>query len=90
MIRRQLTRHDRPDTSLVVDLSAVELIDSCGLGLLVTLSNSAAISNRVLALVFVEDRLADILRIAGLADAFVRAATVTDACSAIARPPSTP
>ena len=32
-LRRQLARHDRLETSLVVDLSGVEFIDSCGLRL---------------------------------------------------------
>lgn len=85
-LRRQLTRHDRPETSLVVDLSGVELIDSCGLGLLVSLRNRATVSERKIALVLVDPRLKDILHITGLGDAFVQSPTVELALEAVAGP----
>jgi anti-sigma B factor antagonist len=76
LFRRQLDRHDRPGIALIIDLSHVNLIDSCGLGLLVSLHNRSAISHRAIALVLTDRRLTDILRITGLGDAFVQVATV--------------
>jgi anti-sigma B factor antagonist len=82
-LRRQLDRHDHPGTSLVVDLSRVTLIDSSGLGLLVTLRNQRVDADRKIALVLDGSRLKSVLAIAGLTDAFVQAATVDDALAAI-------
>lgn len=79
LLRRQLTRHDRPDVALIIDLSHVDLIDSCGLGLLVSLHNRSASGQRRIALVLTDQRLTDIFRITGLAHAFTQAATVDDA-----------
>jgi len=87
-LRRQIARHDRPQTALVVDLLRVTLIDSCGLGLLVSLRNRAAVSERRIALVLVDPRLKNILRITGLADAFVQSVSVDLACAAVAESPT--
>jgi anti-anti-sigma factor len=90
MLQRQLDRHDRPDAPLVVDLAEVELIDSCGLGFLVSLRNRAAVAERNIGLVLVDARLKEILRITGLADAFAQEASVDAACAAVsAVPPGT-
>jgi anti-sigma B factor antagonist len=87
-LRRQIARHDRAKTPLVVDLLRVELIDSCGLGLLVSLRNNAAVSARRIALVLVNPRLKNILRITGLTAAFVQSASVDLACAAVAGSPA--
>jgi anti-sigma B factor antagonist len=87
-LRRQIARHDRPQTALVVDLLRVELIDSCGLGLLVSLRNHAAVTERRIALVLVNPRLRNILRITGLTDAFVQSVSVDLACAAVSEPPT--
>jgi anti-sigma B factor antagonist len=87
-LRRQIARHDRAKTALVVDLLRVELIDSCGLGLLVSLRNPAAVSARRIALVLVNPRLKNILRITGLTAAFVHSASVDLACAAVAGSPT--
>lgn len=86
-LRRQIARHDQPQTALVVDLLHVSLIDSSGLGLLVSLRNNAAVSERRIAVVLVDPRLKNILRITGLADAFVQSASVELACAAVAESP---
>ena len=87
-LRRQIARHDQPRTPLVVDLSRVSLIDSCGLGLLVSLRNNAAVAERRIAVVLVDPRLRNILRITGLANAFVQAASIDLACAAVAESPA--
>lgn len=87
-LRRQIARHDQPLTPLVVDLLRVSLIDSCGLGLLVSLRNNAAVSERRIALVLVDPRLKNILRITGLANAFVQSASIDLACAAVDESPA--
>ena len=84
LLRRQMTRHDRPGIALIIDLSHVDLIDSCGLGLLVSLHNRSATAHRAIALVLTDQRLKDILRITGLGDAFVQTATIDAAIAHIA------
>ncbi len=68
-LRDRLNRHDLDVEDVVLDVSRVTLIDSSGLGTLLSFANRARHGGRRLALVCTSE-LADVLRITRLADAF--------------------
>jgi anti-anti-sigma factor len=68
-LRQRMARHDLADGRVVLDVSAVTLVDSAGLGTLMSFANRARQGGSRLALVCTA-RLAELLEIARLADAF--------------------
>jgi anti-anti-sigma factor len=68
-LRREMTRHDPESEHVVIDMSRVTLIDSSGLGTLLSFANRARRSGRRLGLVCTPE-LAEVLEIARLANAF--------------------
>lgn len=68
-LRRRMARHDLSDGRVVLDVSDVTLIDSSGLGTLLSFANRARRGGSRLPLVCRPD-LADVLEIARLTDAF--------------------
>ena len=68
-LRNRMARFDLSSGSVVVDVSGVTLIDSSGLGTLLSLANRARVDGARLPLVCTPE-LADILQIARLTDAF--------------------
>ncbi len=69
--RQEIEDVDPAETQLVVDLSEVTLLDSSGLGALVSLLNQARVSEGRLGLVCPHRRLRRIFEITGLRRAFV-------------------
>jgi anti-sigma B factor antagonist len=69
--RQDLERFDPAEIQLVIDLSDVTLLDSSGLGALVSLLNRARGSNRSLGLVCPHRHLRRVFEITGLRRAFV-------------------
>ena len=68
-LRQRMARHDLSDGHVVLDVSGVTLIDSSGLGTLLSFANRARRGGSRLPLVCRPD-LADVLEIARLTDAF--------------------
>lgn len=68
-LRQRLARHDLSDGNVVLDVSGVALIDSSGLGTLLSFANRARRGGSRLALVCGQD-LARVLEIARVTDAF--------------------
>jgi anti-anti-sigma factor len=68
-LRQRMARHDLADGRVVLDVSAVTLVDSAGLGTLMSFASRARQGGSRLALVCTA-RLAELLEIARLADAF--------------------
>ena len=68
-LRQRMDRHDLATGRVVLDISAVTLVDSAGLGTLMSFANRARQAGSRLALVCTP-RLAELLEIARLADAF--------------------
>lgn len=68
--REELDAVDPGATQLVIDLSLVSLLDSSGLGALVSLLNRARDGGREVGLVCPEKRLRRVFEIAGLRRAF--------------------
>jgi anti-anti-sigma factor len=68
-LRQRMSRHDLSDGRLVLDVSDVTLIDSSGLGTLLSFANRARRGGSRLPLVC-RPELADALEIARLTDAF--------------------
>ena len=68
-LRQRMARHDLSDGRVVLDVSDVTLIDSSGLGTLLSFANRARRTGSRLPLICRPD-LADILEIARLSDAF--------------------
>jgi anti-anti-sigma factor len=68
-LRRRMARHDLTDGRVVLDVSGVTLIDSSGLGTLLSFANTARRGGSRLRLVCTPD-LAGVLDIARLTDAF--------------------
>ncbi len=68
-LRQRMARHDLSVGNLVLDVSDVMLIDSSGLGTLLSFANRARRSGSRLPLICRPD-LADVLEIARLTDAF--------------------
>lgn len=64
---------------IVVDLSAVEFLDSTGLGVLVGALKRAGATGGVLRLVCAQERILKIFRITGLEDVFGIVGTIEDA-----------
>ena len=81
-VRRRVGRLVGRGERLIVDLRSVELVDSCGLGMLVSLRNRFATSPQT-ALVVTDHRFKDILRITGVSEVLPHFATVEDACAAL-------
>ena len=69
--RQELERFDPAEIQLVVDLTDVTLLDSSGLGALVSLLNRARGSSRSLGLVCPHRHLRRVFEITGLRRAFV-------------------
>ena len=69
--RQELERFDPSQTRLVIDLSEVSLLDSSGLGALVSLLNQSRDTDGQLGLVCPERRLRRVFEISGLRRAFV-------------------
>ncbi|MEW6582880.1 MAG: STAS domain-containing protein [Actinomycetota bacterium] len=69
--RQDLERFDPAEVQVVVDLSDVTLLDSSGLGALVSLLNRARGSSRSLGLVCPHRHLRRVFEITGLRRAFV-------------------
>ena len=70
-LRRSLDDHDPHVTALVLDLSEVGLVDSAGLGLLISLRNLAALADRRVGLVSGNPLLRELLGIAGVDEYFL-------------------
>ncbi len=68
-LRRRLSRHDPAGGRVVLDASAVTLVDSAGLGTLMSFASRARQSGSRLALVCTP-QLAEVLEIARLTEAF--------------------
>jgi anti-anti-sigma factor len=68
-LRQRMPRHDLAAGHLVLDVSAVTLVDSAGLGTLMSFANRARQGGSRLTLVCTP-RLAELVEIAHLADAF--------------------
>jgi anti-anti-sigma factor len=68
-LRRRLARYDPSGGRVVLDVSAITLVDSAGLGTLMSFANRARQGGTRLALVCTR-RLAELLAIARLSDAF--------------------
>jgi anti-anti-sigma factor len=68
-LRQRLARHDPAGGRVVLDVSAVTLVDSAGLGTLMSFANRARHGGGRLTLVCTP-RLAELLEIARLSDAF--------------------
>ena len=68
-LRDRLARHDPTGDRVVLDVSAVALVDSAGLGTLMSFANRAQQGGGRLTLVCTP-RLAELLEIARLSDAF--------------------
>ena len=68
-LRQRMARHDLSDGHVVLDVSGVTLIDSSGLGTLLSFANRARRDGSRLALVCRQD-LAGVLQIARLTEAF--------------------
>jgi anti-sigma B factor antagonist len=69
--RQDLERFDPADAPLVIDLTEVTLLDSSGLGALVSLLNRARAGQGRLALICPHRRLRRVFEITGLRRAFV-------------------
>jgi anti-anti-sigma factor len=69
--RAQVRRYDPAMVQLVIDVAELSLIDSAGLGALLSLRNEAHRGGRQLGLICPEGPLAHVLRAAGLRWAFV-------------------
>jgi anti-sigma B factor antagonist len=82
-LRSRLTTAVPAETPLVLDLRGLELLDSSGLGALIALRNRAVAAGHRLGLVSEDGQLRDVLVIAGLDRAFVRAHDVDTACSLV-------
>jgi anti-sigma B factor antagonist len=85
--RKELSGHDPATAQLVIDLSRVTLIDSAGLGALITLRNRASRSNRRIGLIC-PDRLRRLFQITGLRRAFLLGDELAETRAALARPPA--
>jgi anti-anti-sigma factor len=70
-LRRSLDDHDPHVTTLVLDMSEVGLVDSSGLGLLISFRNLAAAAGRRVGLVSGNPLLREVLGIAGVDEDFV-------------------
>lgn len=68
-LRQRMARQELADGRIVLDVSAVSLVDSAGLGTLMSFANRARQGGSRLALICTP-RLAELLEIAHLADAF--------------------
>lgn len=68
-LRQRMARHDPSDGNVVLDVSGVTLIDSSGLGTLLSFANRARRGGSRLPLICRQD-LAGILEIARLTEAF--------------------
>jgi anti-anti-sigma factor len=68
-LRQRMARHELSDGRVILDVSDVTLIDSSGLGTLLSFANRARRSGSRLPLICRPD-LADVLGIARLSDAF--------------------
>lgn len=68
-LRQRMARFDLGRGSVVIDVSGVTLIDSSGLGTLLSLANRARVDGARLPLICTPE-VADILQIARLTDAF--------------------
>jgi anti-sigma B factor antagonist len=86
--RSGLAGHDPAASQLVIDLSAVTLIDSAGLGALISLRNRATRANRRIGLICPE-RLRRLFQITGLRRAFLLGDELAAARRALAQPPPT-
>jgi anti-sigma B factor antagonist len=75
---RDSVRTNQPDT-LVVDMSRVRYVDSCGLGVLIGAYVSFERNCRRLLLAGLNDRIWEVFRKCKIEDVFTRYATVADA-----------
>lgn len=69
--RQDIERHDPADRQMVVDLTGVTLLDSSGLGALVSLLNRARAGIGQLGVVCPHDHLRRVFEVTGLKRAFV-------------------
>ena len=68
-LRQRMARHDLSDGHVILDVSEVRLIDSSGLGTLLSFANRARRDGSRLPLICTRE-LADVLEIARLTEAF--------------------
>ena len=85
--RSELAGHDPAAGQLVIDLSRVTLIDSAGLGALITLRNRASRANRRIGLICPE-RLKRLFQITGLRRAFLLGDELAATRAALSRSPA--
>jgi anti-sigma B factor antagonist len=81
--RQELERFDTRHNRLIIDLAKVSLLDSSGLGALVSLLNQSRDSDGQLGLVCPERRLRRVFEISGLRRAFVFGDTEDDVTAAL-------
>jgi anti-sigma B factor antagonist len=84
--RQQVRRHDPVERPLVIDLTAVSLLDSAGLGELMSLRNEADRGGARLGLVCPRHRLTRLFRITGLRSAFAFGHDLATVRAALAAP----
>jgi anti-sigma B factor antagonist len=85
--RTGLEGHDPAAFQLVIDLSRVTLIDSAGLGALISLRNRASQANRKIGLIC-PDRLRRLFQITGLRRAFLLGDELAATRAALRSPPA--
>ena len=85
--RTGLEGHDPAVAQLVIDLSRVTLIDSAGLGALISLRNRASQANRRIGLIC-PDRLRRLFQITGLRRAFLLGDELAATRAALRSPPA--
>ena len=68
-----------PNSDLILDLRALEFLDSTGLGALIAIHKRAVEANNQLRLVVTEGKIERLLRISGLTEAFAVYFSIDDA-----------
>jgi anti-sigma B factor antagonist len=82
--REHLRRYDPAEVQLVIDLAQVSLLDSAGIGGLVSLRNEAHRAGAHLGLICPQRRLTRLFRVTGLSRAFALGGDLTAVRDALA------
>jgi anti-sigma B factor antagonist len=89
LFRREVAELDPAEFALVIDMTDVTLIDSSGLGALVTLRNRAADGDRVIGIASDSPPVLRVFDVTGLRTAFAIAPDAPAAAAAIGTTPTT-